>query len=454
MGGFARTVSRALSIIVLSLIILSLSVFFESSLAQEPSPELKSEYDKAFSAMTADLANPELSFQFVKIAIEVGDLRGAIAALERILLINPGLANIQLELGVLYLRVGNAELAQDYLRKAIRAPGIPDAVRSRAERFLLLAESGVRRHLFTGTLYLGGRYDSNANAAPASRSVLAGGQPALLEERNTGRDDFSLVGLGNFRYLYALDNQARNEIESNFFFVSQRYARSHEIDLGSINWDVGPRFYLGPVLNPDLSIRPFVSTSYLWLGDEHFLATYGGGADFQKFFSNTFYGDGRLSVARQDYQNSSLRPTVSDRTGPLLALDGRLHYQLRPATLISGGLLYSRRFSRESFESFNDGGFAVSVQQNYLDPFRRTEFDWSSSLSIAFSYTSYDRPDPAVDPNVRRKEPRTDIIFSNNMRLTEAFTLIITAQHTINNSNLPNFKYNNTAGTMGLAYRF
>jgi hypothetical protein len=135
-------------------------------------------------------------------------------------------------------------------------------------------------------------------------------------------------------------------------------------------------------------------------------------------------------------------------------LDGTLHYQLRPATRVSGGLLFSRRFSRESFESFYDGGFAVALTQNYLDPFKWTEFDWSSSLSIGFSYSSYDRPDPAVDPNVRRKDPRTNIIFANNMRLTEALTLIVTAQHTINNSNLPNFKYTNTAGSIGLAYRY
>jgi hypothetical protein len=55
---------------------------------------------------------------------------------------------------------------------------------------------------------------------------------------------------------------------------------------------------------------------------------------------------------------------------------------------------------------------------------------------------------------VRRNDPRTNIIFSNNMRLTETLTLIVTAQHTINNSNLPNFKYTNTAGTIGLAYRY
>jgi hypothetical protein len=46
-----RTVSRALPIIILSLL-----VFLGSSFAQEPSPELKSQYDKAFAAMMADLA--------------------------------------------------------------------------------------------------------------------------------------------------------------------------------------------------------------------------------------------------------------------------------------------------------------------------------------------------------------------------------------------------------------
>lgn len=449
MSVFSKTASQTLLIIFLTL-----SLCLGLSLAQAPSPELKSQYDKAFGAMMADLANPELSFQFVKLAIEVGDLRGAIAALERVLLINPSLGNIQLELGVLYLRVGNPQLAQEYLRKALRSPGMPDAVRSRAERFLLLAEAGVTRHLFTGSLFLGGRYDNNANAAPGSREVRVGGQTANLDEGDTGRDDYSLVGLGNFRYLYALQDQAGNEIETNLLLFSQRYARSHEIHLGSISWDVGPRFYLGPLLNPDLFIRPFVLASYLWVGDEQYLATYGGGIDFRKFFSSTLYGDATFSVAQQNYQDTRLRPTVSDRTGPLLAVDKTLTYQFMPATRISGRLGYARRFSKESFESFHEGGLTASLTHDYSAPFNLTVFAWSSSLSVGFRYTSYDRPDPSVDPDKRRRDPRTDIILSNNVRLTEAFTLVLTVQHTIDNSNLPNFKYDNTSGSLGIAYRF
>ena len=168
-----RTVLRALAVVILLV-----KPFQALSLAQEPSPSLKNQYDKAFAAMMADLTNPELSFQFVKVAIEVGDLRGAIAALERILLINPSLANIQLELGVLYLRVGNAELAQDYLSQSDSGPW---DTRRRAESSRKISSFGRK-------------------PVPAAGSV---------------------------------------------------------------------------------------SASYLWLGDEHFLATYGGSINFRKFFSST-----------------------------------------------------------------------------------------------------------------------------------------------------------------------
>jgi hypothetical protein len=50
--------------------------------------------------MMQDLSDPERPFEFAEAAGEVDDVRGAIAALERILPLNPNLPNIALELGV------------------------------------------------------------------------------------------------------------------------------------------------------------------------------------------------------------------------------------------------------------------------------------------------------------------------------------------------------------------
>ncbi len=91
-----------------------------SAYAQQQPSELERRYEETFDAMMADLDNPELSFQFVKVATEAGDLRGAISALERILLIKPNLANIKLELGILYLRLGANDLAETFLHGRCR----------------------------------------------------------------------------------------------------------------------------------------------------------------------------------------------------------------------------------------------------------------------------------------------------------------------------------------------
>src|SRR5262249_39544303 len=144
--------------------------------SQQALSEAEQKYQQAFDAMQADLENPERSFEFVHAAVAVGDFPGAIAALERILLLNPGLANIQLELGVLYLRGGLRVLAATYFRQALSSPEFPQTVRARAVTLLAQAERSLRLHVLSGRIYLAGRYDSNANAAPGARQVRVRGQ--------------------------------------------------------------------------------------------------------------------------------------------------------------------------------------------------------------------------------------------------------------------------------------
>ena len=53
-------------------------------------------------AMMADPGNLDKTFAFAGLAVDVGDIDGAISALERMLLIDPNLPRVKLELGVLY----------------------------------------------------------------------------------------------------------------------------------------------------------------------------------------------------------------------------------------------------------------------------------------------------------------------------------------------------------------
>src|SRR5882672_8512769 len=85
---------------------------------KEPSPELRAAYDQAFQLSMQKPSDPATLAKFAELAIQVGDMEGAISALERLLLIDGEQADVKLELGVLYYRLGSLEAARMYLESA------------------------------------------------------------------------------------------------------------------------------------------------------------------------------------------------------------------------------------------------------------------------------------------------------------------------------------------------
>jgi tetratricopeptide (TPR) repeat protein len=116
----------------------------DEQLRLAPSPELQRQYDMAFQDMLRQPADLEVLFKFAKLATEVGDLEGAISSLERMLLIDPDLPQVKLELGVLYYRLKSYDVAVAYLQKALNSPTLPQELRPRAEQVMVRAEKRVR----------------------------------------------------------------------------------------------------------------------------------------------------------------------------------------------------------------------------------------------------------------------------------------------------------------------
>jgi hypothetical protein len=135
--------------------------------------------------MMADLGNPEKFFAFIVTAVEVGDVGGAIAALERVLLIRPDLANVKMELGLLYRAARAPETAEAYLSEAGVSGDVPPEYGERLEQEIAAVHADQSAHRLTGSLFLGGRYETNVNAGPDSRSVQVGGTPINLEGDDT-----------------------------------------------------------------------------------------------------------------------------------------------------------------------------------------------------------------------------------------------------------------------------
>jgi hypothetical protein len=62
---------------------------------------------------------------------------------------------LQLELGVLYYRLGSYQLARNYLTAALQAPHVPPEVRARVEPYLADIRNRMAVDRFSGTITFG-----------------------------------------------------------------------------------------------------------------------------------------------------------------------------------------------------------------------------------------------------------------------------------------------------------
>lgn len=80
--------------------------------------DMRAERDRLAAHIQANPDDDQATYRFVVIATELRDYEAGIGALERLLMFNPNLSRARKELGFLYARLGNWEIAGQHLRAA------------------------------------------------------------------------------------------------------------------------------------------------------------------------------------------------------------------------------------------------------------------------------------------------------------------------------------------------
>lgn len=104
--------------------------------ARQVSAADRAAYDAAFQESLRNPADPHTIVRYAEAALKIGDLEGGIAALERLLLIDADNPEVQLELGVLYFRLGSMEAAKSYLEAVRDSRRASAEQKSKAESFI------------------------------------------------------------------------------------------------------------------------------------------------------------------------------------------------------------------------------------------------------------------------------------------------------------------------------
>ncbi len=419
------------------------------------SPEQEREYEAAFQEMLRKPADLDVLFKFATIATRTGDYEGAISALERMLLVNPDLPRVRLELAVLYFRLGSFEVSRTYLEAVLASPNLPPEVRARAEQYLAEVEKRNSPSRFVGEVFAGVRYQSNANLGPPTSSVRLFGQTANLNQSALGTADWGVVGSGYVRHIYDLGSQDKAAIETQLTGYANRQFQISQANVSILDLTSGPRFQAFQGIFEDVTIKPLMSLGYIWVNDVPYYGSYGSGVEFGSLLSEKLRNTSNATYRRLMYQDSWYLPFNSLYTGNEYSANTTFQYALTDVVAIfANGNLQRYMTDNSPQYSYMLLGVGAGMQFRFADPLFKSQLPWSIALSANVQWWNYDQPDPVVDPIVSRQQNDVILNITLSVPFDERTNMIVSGGRFVRSSNIPNYDFTNNSFLMGVSWRF
>jgi hypothetical protein len=413
------------------------------------------EYRALFKRMFDNPQDMEVTFKFAEVATRLGDYEAAIGALERVLLYNPNLARVKVELGALYHRVGGTQVATSYLEQAIATPGVTPEVQAAAQQLLVAGPAGPdapnKLSLFVN---YGMRYQTNASAGPTSSLIRSFGDVTVLDSQFGRAPDWNHFILANAGYSHDLAPGVAGEII--FFGYYAKQVNLWRFDTGLAEVQVGPRFALQSDLVSNLSVKPYLIGTAAWLASDPYYSGPGVGVSSRFSVGNALRLEPMYEYRDREFTNSEFYPTVSQQSGKLhvagLTGDGKIFDQAWTGRVSAGWNRTDRpEFSFNSYDRVTgDIGFPMPFSLTFWDQPHQFVF----TPTAGFSLTDFQRPNPTIDPTITREDREWRVGAALDIQVYESWGIRTHLQYAEVASNLPNFDMKNLSISFGPTYRF
>jgi len=423
------------------------------SIAADPADEAA--YKAAFAAMQADPGNSDKALAYAEAAIKVGNLEGAIGALERLLIFNPDLPQIRVELGVLYYRLGSYDLSRSYLAQLADREDVPDDVRAKVKEYLAQIDQLSSPHRVTGGLVTGFRYQTDANYGPGGSSLRILGLDFPIATNVAKKGDTNFFGLGTVNYVYDFQQADPLTIEANLTTYGQKQFRQTQLDLSLTQFDVGPRIGL-PMLLEGSSVRPYIIGDYLSLGGSSFMSSYGGGINGVAPMMDRLAILANFEIQNRQYDTDPARPRIEDLTGDYIAVRLEPRYAVADNQLIGFTNEFDRTLAVQGYQRSTQVILGPNYQIRFASPLEQTGLvrAWTGSVGFDHIWRYYGTPDVLIDPANTRRDSQYDLGGTLEIPVVDGMSTLLQLQQTWANSNIPNYKYTNLLGMVAVSLKF
>ena len=345
-----------------------------------------------FQGILANPADLNNTLRYATLA-PANDVESAISTYEQLLFYNPKLSAVRFELGVLYYRLGDYQMAHEYFTTALKMPDITPELQQRTLDLLSAVDKKLFPDQFTGFAQTGLRYQTNAANGPGPQGVLA--SRFLFNNRFAAQADWNWFGAFALNYVHDFGDRFGNTFEVNTLGYDAQQFKLHQFDIGLLELRAGPRFGIPTPNSIDLSIKPYFVGTGGQLADAPYYGGLGGGVTVHAKLGDVSV-DPYAEVVQQTFRNLTLYPLASGMSGTLQT------YGLQASGPVYGSLSFQTRLvyahADANFHPFANNSYAADLWLPWsFSPLGDGRI-WSLVPTVGFTDWQYAAPDPIVDP--------------------------------------------------------
>jgi len=418
-------------------------------------PQIEARRDALLKQMIARPNDLDLAFEYATLSSQVGDYEGAISTLERMLIYAPNTPRLQLELGVLYYRLGAYDVARAYFEQALANPSVPPSVAEQIRLYLQQLALAADPPPFSATIFSGIRWESNANAGPGTQNVTLNGINFTLDQQSVGHEGWSALNIGTLHYSYDLKHQG-DRIELDALAYSTAYFESdlQDIDLDFFEATLGPSFNMKRWGWDKTRAYIYAIGDLAYLGWDPYFTAPGAGFRLLSFGVERSVLDARIETRWRDFENSSNLPTNSQRTGEQTRAGFNYSYYLTPALVLNAQTYGQREDAEVGFWADWEVSFAGGFAYTFNNPLWQSLYPWTFQLGGGVIRRNYDDPDPTINPNQAEEDTTWWARGAVVLPVAETWALVPQVEYRNQDSNYDIRKFDDLMALVGVQKRF
>ena len=313
-------------------------------------------------------------------------LDAAIAALRSILIHEPSLVRVRLELGLAFFLKQEDDLAREHFERVLA--GTPPApVIANVTKFLRVMRARKR---WSGYFGFSIAPDTNINAASDAQFIYINGLPFRRGQGGIASSDIGVVGWGGAEYQYPLAPRWRLRAG---FDVNHREYKGGRFDQTFLAGHVGPRFFVSR--NTEMSL--LASVSQRWWGGSSFNYDYGVRLEVEHVIFPGLRLSGRANWSDRKYEQNDFLE------GPLMVVSLGASYVPLPIVQLNTLVGYLKQDAQA--HHWNSDGYWVRGGTNLALP-----WGFTAGLSAEFRWTNYEDGWGFLTPGGMAREDQTRIL--------------------------------------------